>query len=176
MKNIFFQEKSKSVLLELEGSRGAYVSEIARGIEGTYAHTFNLIKEMEKMGIVSSRKEGRTKHVSLTIKGAELAKLLRSFLDILKATEVKTKPKTRKKLTTIPSESEEKLQNYVTALESLAIDITAKKIEKGTAARILGRYRSLITRSRPRSKKGRALKDQANEMIVMISEDLSSLQ
>ena len=178
MKNIFFQEKSKDVLLNLEESGGANITEISRAINGTYAHTFNIIKDLEKCGIVSSKKEGRIKFVKLTKKGNELANLLRSFQEILYSKKVKTMTKKKKqsKTSIFNGKSEGKLNRYKLALEELDNKIQAKKITKAKAARMLGRYRALITKSRPRTKTARELKEQSSKIVSLAMKDLETLK
>ncbi len=176
MKNVFFQKKSKEVLLNLEESSTSSITDVSRAINGTYAHTFNIIRDLEELNIIKSKKDGRTKFVTLTEKGEELAKLMRSFQEILQSKNVKPKPKKVKKQTKTNGGSEEKLSRYKIALETLNDNITTKKISRAKAARILGRYKALVLKSRPRTKKGRAVKDQTKKTIALISENLSSLQ
>ncbi len=178
MKNPFFQEKSRDVLLNLGESGGAYVTEVSRAINGTYAHVFNIIKDFEKLGIVSSKKEGRIKFVKLTEKGSELAKLMQSFQNVLKAKKVKPKAKVKKEIKPIKvlEGAANRLDRYKTALETLNNDITSKKIKKANAARMLGRYKALVTKSRPRTKKGRSLKDKTLQVIENAQKSLETLQ
>lgn len=176
MKNVFFQEKSRDVLLSLEESGGACITEVSRAINGTYAHTFNVIKDLEKLAIVTTKKEGRIKFVTLTEKGNQLASLMRSFQEVLLAKELKPKSKKEKKQNITNGGSEEKLNRYLVALETLNESITAKKITRAKAARMLGRYKALVTKSRPRTQKGRALKGKTNKIIALVSKNVSSLQ
>ncbi len=176
MKNVFFQEKSRDVLLNLEETGGAYITEVSRAINGTYAHIFNIIKDLEQLGIVSSKKEGRIKFVKLTEKGSELAKLMQSFQDILKAKKKTAKQKKEIKTKTTLEGVANKLNRYKTALENLNNDITSKKITRANAARKLGRYKALVTKSRPRTKKGRSLKEKTNRVIETSYKSLANLK
>ncbi len=175
MKNVFFQEKSKEILLNLEESSTSSITDVSRAINGTYAHTFNIIRDLEGLNIVTSKKDGRTKFITLTERGEELAKLMRSFQEILQAKKIKPKPKKVKKQIKTTGGSEEKLNRYKIALETLNDNICTKKINRAKAARILGRYKALVSKSRPRTQKGRTLKDQINKITNSVTENLSNI-
>lgn len=83
MKDVFFQEKGKLALLALSRAKKPYVLGVAREINCTYAHTFNLLREMQGQGILRSKKDGRTKYLALTPKGKQLAALLHRFVSVL---------------------------------------------------------------------------------------------
>ncbi len=104
MKDIFFQEKGKQILLSLAGGDNQNVSQLTVDTKGTYAHTFNLLKCMEDRGIVSSEKAGRTRYIKLTKKGKKLADLLEKFIAVLNNKRPKKRKKTtRKKRTSTPA-------------------------------------------------------------------------
>ena len=166
MRDIFFREKSKGLLLDLSGSGKKNISEIAKGIDCTYAHTFNLVKEMEKQDILRSKKDGRAKLISLTKRGNELADVMQSFEALLKSK--KTKPQARKtrarKAKPKASTSTSRLQGYVASVEALFKSTKAKRMsakEKAKKARLAGRYRALIHKLRPKDDESKALKTKA---------------
>lgn len=170
MDDIFFHEKGKMILLTLKKHGGQNITEIASGIGGTYAHTFNLLKEMEGLGIIKSTKEGRAKYIKLTPRGERLAKLVMDF-----ETTLKKKGKTKAPARTTPTH--EKLEKYRDSLESIAKDIKSKKLMKkdvGKYSRILGRYKSLILRLRPRDKTGKALKSEVLSLVGEIESVLKA--
>jgi DNA-binding MarR family transcriptional regulator len=170
MNNIFLKEKGKGILLSLARRDQQYVSEIALDIRGTYAHTFNLLRKMEDLGIISTVKEGRTKYVKLTSKGERLAALLQEFDAVLKE-----KKAGKKVIKTTPSH--EKLRNYQNSLSSMLREVKSKKLrpkERAKKARVLGRYRSLALKLRPRDKLGKELKTEVNSLIQNIDEVLST--
>ncbi len=164
MNDIFFHKKGKLVLLSLDKHNNQYVSEIAESIDATYAHTFNLLKEMEGLGIIKSVKEGRRKYIKLTPRGKRLAKLVLDFDKTLKK-KVKIVESTR----TTPTH--EKLERYNDSLTSIFDDVKSKKLKPKEVAkysRVLGRYRSLILKLRPRDKAGKGLKSDALSLIEKI--------
>ncbi len=161
MEDIFFHEKGKRVLLTLKKQKRHNITEIARGIEGTYAHTFNLLKEMERLGIIKSNKVGRTKYIKLTPKGERLAKIITEFDNTLKK-------KGKKTVSTGTTPTHEKLEKYIDSLESISRGVRSKKLKKGDVgkySRILGRYKSLVGRLRPKDKAGKRQKTEALSLI-----------
>jgi predicted transcriptional regulator len=155
MSDIFFQEKGKMVLLTLRKEERSYVSSVARKINCTYAHTFNLIKEMERQEIVSASKRGRTKYISLTQKGKELADVMNEFIRVLNTG--KRKGQADKKI----SQTLERLYNYQEKVESIHDTVRTKGLNRGEMAkykRLCGRYKSLVLKVRPRDKDGKKIK------------------
>ena len=164
MDNIFFRKKGKLILLALNKKATQNITEISAAIEGTYAHTFNLLREMEGLGIIKSTKEGRTKCIKLTPKGKRLAKLAIEFENTLKKKDKKAAP-----ARTTPTH--EKLEKYIDSLESILSEVKAKKPgrkDTGKYSRILGRYKSLARKLRPRDKRGKGLKRDAQSLIEKI--------
>ncbi len=163
MQDIFFQEKSKLVLLSLARGRNKSISDVASDVKGSYAHVFNLIKIFEEQNILETEKKGRTKHISLTDKGKKLAEALREFEAVLK-NGAGAKPDKPKNATV------EKLARYQESLMNLLLEIEKKPLPKHP--RLLGRYRGLVRRLRPRSEEGRKLKAEINELISVIESRL----
>jgi DNA-binding MarR family transcriptional regulator len=164
MGDIFFHKKGKMILLSLDKRDNQNVTEIAGSIEGTYAHTFNLLKEMERLGIIKSVKEGRTKYVKLTPKGKRLGKIVLDF-------ENTVKKKGKKTDSTRTTPTHEKLEKYKDSLESISSEVKSKKLRKkdiGKYLRVLGRYRSLVQKLRPKDKTGKKLKSDALSLIKKI--------
>ena len=158
MKDIFFQEKGKAILLALAGRDGQYVTEVAEGTKGTYAHTFNLIRIMEEAGVVEASKQGRVRYINLTPRGREMAALVERFCALLDGGEVvggtgRKGPKAR------PADA--KLIHYRDALGAILQQVRRKRParrELKKYPRLLGRYRSLIHRLRPKGEEGRKMK------------------
>ncbi len=162
MKDIFFQERGKQILLSLAGANRQNISQVASDIKGTYAHTFNLVKEMEGYKIVKSSKKGRTRYIMLTEKGKKLAGLLQNFLEILESKRAKNMNK--------KTPTDERLQKYATSLSSVLKRIKSKKIGSKQAAkyaRLAGRFKALNSRLRPKYKEGKMLK---REVALLIQE------
>lgn len=170
MNDIFFHKKGKMILLALNTKDTQNVTEIASATSGTYAHTFNLLNEMELLGIIKSAKEGRTKYIKLTPKGKRLAKLVLDFENTLKDRGKITKP-TRTKPAHENFVEKYMLEKYKDVLESIADEVKSKKPGRGDAGkylRILGRYKSLVQRLWPRDKAGKKLKSDALLLVKKI--------
>jgi predicted transcriptional regulator len=164
MDDIFFHKKGKQILLTLNKKAIQNITEIANATSGTYAHTFNLLREMEGLGIVKSTKEGRTKYIKLTPKGKRLAKVVMDFEKTLKRKGKKTAP-----AGTTPTHG--KLERYIDSLESVLSGLKGKKLTKkdvGKHSRLLGRYRSLVLKLKPRDGGGKKLKSDALALIEKI--------
>ncbi len=167
MKDIFLHERGKQILISLAEKR-KYVSEVSGETGATYAHTFNLIKHMEGVGIVKTDKIGRTKHVELTLKGRKLAQAMNAFLNILSAPASKfkerEKPPRARKTGSGETKTHEKLRAYARALAELEKKLKKKKTVPGDFpkhSRLYGRYRYLILRQRPRDDAAKRLKKAA---------------
>lgn len=161
MEDIFFHEKGKQILLSLDRHDNQYVSEIAGSIDGTYAHTFNLLKGMDGLGIITAVKKGRTKYIKLTPKGKQLAKIIQNF-----ETTLEKGLKNEESSRTTPTQ--EKLERYKTSLTIIKSDVKSRKLKKKEVAkylRSLGRYKSLILRLRPRDKVAKDLKSDVTCLI-----------
>jgi predicted transcriptional regulator len=170
MDDIFFHKKGKMILLSLNKRDGQNVTEISSSVEGTYAHIFNLLKEMERLGIIKTVKEGRTKYVKLTPRGKRLAKITLDFENTLKG-KVKKRKSTRTKAPHENFVEKYMLEKYKDVLESVASDVKSKKLKKGDVgkySRILGRYKSLVQRLRPKDEAGKGLKSDALSLIEKI--------
>lgn len=69
------QEKPADIVLALrEGEK--YPSLVAKEVGTTFAHAFNVLSKLERMGVVTSQERGRIRWVKLTERGEELASLL----------------------------------------------------------------------------------------------------
>lgn len=156
------------ILLSLDKRNSQNITEIANSIEGTYAHTFNLLNELERLGIAKSTKEGRTKYIKLTSKGKRLAKIVLDFENTLKK-------KGKNRGSTLTTPTHEKLERYGDSLAAIASNVKSKKLNKKEVAkysRILGRYKSLIQRLRPKDKAGKGLKSGALSLVGEIESAL----
>ena len=163
MKDIFFQERSKQILLSLAGTNRQHISQVASDIKGTYAHTFNLLNEMESCKIVKSAKKGRTRYITLTEKGKKLASLLQNFSAVLESRRVRN---ANKKTPTY-----ERLQKYAASLSSVLERIKSEKIGSKQAAkysRLAGRFKALNSKLRPKDREGKKLKKEVAFLVQEI--------
>lgn len=169
MKDIFFQERGKQILVSLAETNKQHISQIANDIKGTYAHTFNLVKEMESSSIVKSTKKGRTRYILLTKKGKKLASLLQDFSATLKSRRVKNIDK--------KTATNERLQRYAASLSSILKRIKSKKISSKQSAkyfRLAGRFKALNSMLVPKDREGKKLKREVALLVQEIERAITS--
>lgn len=83
--SLFLQEKPRKILIYLKKeNKPLYTTIISKEVNTTYAHTFNVLKKMKKLNLVSFKESGRIKLVKLTELGEEVAKTIINLLDLLK--------------------------------------------------------------------------------------------
>ena len=71
---VFFREKPAMMLVTLLNSTSEhYASSLAKVVDCTYSHIVKILNEMQKAGLITFRKEGRLKVLSLTDKGRIVA-------------------------------------------------------------------------------------------------------
>jgi DNA-binding MarR family transcriptional regulator len=163
VKNLFFQEMGKRTLLALAEGRGKNISEIAAEAGGTYSHIFHLIREMEKIGLVKGTKEGRIRRLTLTQKGEETATRMRDLLRILEAEGGRGPVEKREPTPLKETPTHKKLGQYQDSLRPLFQEIHAGKFRRKRVFqhfRLLGRYRSLLQKLRPRDSRGKETKKE----------------
>ncbi|MEM3422313.1 MAG: helix-turn-helix domain-containing protein [Candidatus Bilamarchaeaceae archaeon] len=89
MLNEFFRIKPCKIILllreEKEGEKRKYISELARQSGSTYVHATNLIKKLERVGLVKTEKKGREKIVTLTEEGLKVANAISDAVSRLSA-------------------------------------------------------------------------------------------
>ncbi len=83
IKQMFLQKKPCQILLAVSRLDKPYVSLLMKEADTTFAHTTNILSEMEAYGLIRFVSEGRVKYVKLTSPGKELARSLRSVDSLL---------------------------------------------------------------------------------------------
>ncbi len=85
----FLQEKPEKILIYLKKeNKPLYTSIISRELRTTYAHTFNVLKRLEELKLVSFKESGRIKLVKLTELGDEVAKVMINLVDLFSLGEI----------------------------------------------------------------------------------------
>ncbi|MEW6222590.1 MAG: MarR family winged helix-turn-helix transcriptional regulator [Candidatus Hadarchaeota archaeon] len=86
---LFLQEKPVNTMIFLKKeNKPVYQTKIAKNIESTYAHTYNVLKDLESLKLVVFRKSGRLKLVKLTETGEEATDALMTFLEVAALGEI----------------------------------------------------------------------------------------
>jgi DNA-binding MarR family transcriptional regulator len=92
VKSLFLQEKPVRVLSCLKKEdKPLYVAIIAKEVDSTYAHTLNVLSELERLKLVSFKQTGRIKLVKLTELGAAVAKTLENFIDLVRLASIEAR-------------------------------------------------------------------------------------
>ena len=87
--DFFLQEKPrKAVIFLKKQNKPLYTSVIAKEIDSTYSHTFNVVSRLEELKLVSFKESGRVKLVKLTELGEEVANALINLVELLKLSEI----------------------------------------------------------------------------------------
>ena len=73
LESLFFRDKPARLLVHIKKEHRSYASVLSRQINATYAHTKELLDRMHSLGLVTFSKTGRTKYVTLTPLGKDLA-------------------------------------------------------------------------------------------------------
>lgn len=73
------QNKPCSILLAIPRLEKPYVSTLMKEADTTFAHTTNILSDMEAYGLVEFVSEGRMKYVKLTRRGRDILKSLQSL-------------------------------------------------------------------------------------------------
>lgn len=70
-----FREKPSMMLVVLYNTdKDLYASALAKKVDCTYSHVVKVLQDMESSGLLSFKKRGRLKIISLTAKGKKVAK------------------------------------------------------------------------------------------------------
>lgn len=83
LKQMFMQKKPCLIFLAISRVEKPYVSTLMKEADTTFAHTTNILSDMEACGLVEFVAEGRVKYVKLTKRGKEVSKALLKLEGIL---------------------------------------------------------------------------------------------
>ena len=71
------------ILLNIHDKNPTYTTLISKDLDITYSHTFKILEELKKFGLVDIVKKGRINFVTLTDNGLELARHLTGAMQVL---------------------------------------------------------------------------------------------
>lgn len=83
LKQMFLQKKPCMILLAIDRFEKPYVSLLMKEADTTFAHTTNILSDMNAYGLVEFVAEGRVKYVKLTKNGKEIVRSLEALNGIL---------------------------------------------------------------------------------------------
>ncbi|OGI15772.1 hypothetical protein A3K63_00150 [Candidatus Micrarchaeota archaeon RBG_16_49_10] len=76
---LFLRLKPVNMLVSLKKGP-KYATQISKEIDCTYSHTVKLLDELEKLALISFKKQGRIKIIELTADGEDLAHSIEGVL------------------------------------------------------------------------------------------------
>ncbi len=130
IKQMFLQKKPCQILLAVPRLKKPYISILMKEADTTFAHTTNILSEMESYGLIEFASEGRIKYVKLTGTGKELERSLRTIDSLLDGKSVF-----------------KKLSNLEKRIDRLQENIKTGASDERTAAARATRLESIIERT-----------------------------
>ena len=104
--SFFMQDKPVRILLETQKNGRTYPADISKALAATYSHIVRVIQKLEEMGLIKSEKQGRTKYITLTESGENVAHHLEGLEMSLKRL-IEEKGKSGKKQEKLEAKEEE---------------------------------------------------------------------
>lgn len=166
---LFFKEKPYRILKHLAKEEISYASFLAASTSSTYTHVVHILQEFEKLGLIQTQWDGRTKLVKITKDGG---KLFNSFNEI--ENTFKDLQHVQKKIIS-ESESEinkklEKLIEIEKKLKKIEIDIvkSEEKVKYVDRARKIGAYKKQLSQIQSENEDVLQFKNRVNEYITSL--------
>ena len=78
LESLFLHEKPARLLISAKTPK--YATQLAKQADCTFSHTVKLLEQFRKMGLVTFKKIGRIKMISLTDDGQEIANYLEGLV------------------------------------------------------------------------------------------------
>ncbi len=78
LESLFLHEKPARLLIAAKTPK--YATQLAKEVDCTFSHTVKLLEQFRKMGLVTFKKTGRIKTISLTDDGQEIANYLEGLV------------------------------------------------------------------------------------------------
>jgi DNA-binding MarR family transcriptional regulator len=82
---LFLKEKPTLALLAVEELDPAYAALVSKRIDSTFPYTSSILSQLEELGLISARPEGRVRYLELTSRGRKVTTGLKSLMDALRA-------------------------------------------------------------------------------------------
>ena len=76
---ICYAKPTTLIIFLLNNRNKLCISDIAKQINCTYAHSVKILQNFKEEGCITTKKSGRVRYVELTDKGTEIAKSLQSI-------------------------------------------------------------------------------------------------
>ncbi|MBU2617973.1 MAG: hypothetical protein KKI07_04795 [Euryarchaeota archaeon] len=168
IENMFLREKPARILLAIAAHDRPYASIISKEADTTYAHTTNVLSEMEHYGLISFNQDGRVKYIELTDLGKNIAEALRGLIGTFEGVEVIPQveeiTELQEKITFLRSRVERVYKEEFANKRSLSVK------ESTRASRRLGPYRREVRKMDKINIQDEALRKEFDELKKRIEE------
>lgn len=176
-KETLYHEKGRKALTTLLIDDTWNLTRLATAIDWPTSNTHGIISYYESLGIVTRKREGRSKTIRLTEDGAKIARTI-ADLDVL-IEEVTARPpiqvQYKKKRKRKPRPKRMGLRELGEALLGLQESMRAGTRPPRVCASILGLYRGKIRRKKPKTPEGRKTKEELLELCEEIHASLKGI-
>jgi DNA-binding MarR family transcriptional regulator len=82
---LFLREKPTLALLAVGELDPAYASLVSKRIDSTFPYTSSILSQLEELGLIRARPEGRVRYLELTSRGRKVTSGLKSLIYALRA-------------------------------------------------------------------------------------------
>ena len=167
LKELFFNRKTVEILLSmLEDEKPRYPKVIAEEVGSIYPHVFNILKELEDVGLVESYKEGRIRFIKLTAEGKKISEKFQQIYSDLEGFQQKfSEERTREDTIAI--------NRFRATIESVEYKLLSEKLDKKESFREvlkLSKLRTELERTNFRNDTDREEKNKLLKRIYYIEE------
>ena len=84
LEQMFLHAKPAKLLVKIrEGNGKKYASTLAKDVDCTYSHCIRILQELERQGLITFEKQGRTKMITMTKSGEDIAFALENIFRLL---------------------------------------------------------------------------------------------
>ena len=83
LERLFLREKPVLAILAVGEIEHAYAALVAKRIDSTFPHTCSILSEMEDLGLIKSRPDGRINYLELTDRGKGVVRALQELSELL---------------------------------------------------------------------------------------------
>lgn len=167
LKELFFNRKTVEILLSmLDTEKPRYPKVIAEEVGSIYPHVFNILKELEEVGLVESYKEGRIRFIRLTVEGRKITEKFQQIYADLEGFQQKfSEERTREDTIAIT--------RFRETIKSVEYKLLSEKLDKKDSFREvlkLSKLRTELERTNFRNDNDREEKNKLLKRIYYIEE------
>jgi len=167
LKELFFNRKTVEILLSmLDDEKPRYPKVIAEEVNSIYPHVFNILKELEDVGLVESYKEGRIRFIRLTAEGRKITEKFQQIYSDLEGFQQKfSEERTREDTIAIT--------RFRETIKSVEYKLLSEKLDKKESFREvlkLSKLRTELERTNFRNDNDREEKNKLLKRIYYIEE------